>query len=469
MGLRAAFNNSQTGLRVAQTGLGVVAHNLANADTDGYSRQRAHMEAYDPARVGSSRHAGLGARVRLVARVHAQHLERQENRDRTLRGFHEGRTHVLASMERMFSPDSGPMIGDRLDGFFNAARELSQHPDSFGMRATFVETARNVAESFNLTARDLRQVQEGIDDDLRAKATRINELSALIGEMNARIVVTQADGSMANDFLDRRDQAVRELSELTDLRTHPQKDGTLTVETSRGYALVVGDQSATLEAVPNAANNGLLSLELVGFTGQRLDITAQLNRGEVGGLLDARDRIVAGQIDNLDQLAFEFANAVNAAHQAGFGMDGVGGRDLFTAPAGQAFAAANLSLDAAIDADPNRVAAATDAALVSGDNRNAMALADLQDADLANIGTNANERFADMLAIIGKEVSVNAERAEIHDVRVNQSEGLRESVEGVSVDDEMLDLTRFQKHFEASSRVINTVNQLLDSLMNLLR
>ena len=139
-------------------------------------------------------------------------------------------------------------------------------------------------------------------------------------------------------------------------------------------------------------------------------------------------------------------------------------------PAGLPFSAANIAVDPAIDADPLLVGAAQDPTLLPGDNRNLLDLADLQNANQAALGdVPFNRRYAELLHDVGSTVRVNADRAAFHDVRASQAEALRESVVGVSIDDEMIDLTKFEKHFEANSRVVTTVQQLLDTVLQLLQ
>lgn len=468
-GLFRTFNVGATGLRVSQTGLATVGHNIANADTEGYSRQRVSIEALRPARVGAEgSFLGQGARVESITRANDRFLELQARRDRTLLGFYEGRERTLDAVERLFVEGGEPTVGHALDAFFNAARALSQEPDDPARRAELLTAAERVAGAFRTLDADLREVQRGVDDDLSDRLDRVNELARTIADMNARIVASESGGAEASDFRDRRDQAVRELSSLVDVNVLEQKDGSVTVEIAGQWTLVQGDLTARLETLPNAANQGLFDVVYVGVNGQSTNITADLDQGEIGGLLDVRDRILGGQLTALDQMAFELVGAVNAVHRAGFGLDGVNNRDLFVPLGAPGFAAANIAVDPAVLADPDRVAAAGAAAGVPGDNRNALALAALETQGVAGLGNvTFARRYAEVLHDVGREAADNRGRREVQEVRRDQSEALRESVEGVSIDDEMIDLTRFQKHFEANTRVVSTVDRLLDAVLAL--
>ncbi len=473
MGLTSAFHTSASGLRVSQNGLAVVGNNIANADTEGYSRQRAEISAYDPVSLGpNTGYMGRGAFVERISRAEDRFLELQVLRDRTTRGYFGGRETILASVERLYTENAEPAMGAAFDQFFNAASEVTQDATSQAARNAFVRAAEDVATSFQTMDRDLRTLQRGIDDTLQDRLREVNAIAARIADANARIVSGEAGEGHANDFRDLRDQAIRELSELVDVNVLPQKDGTYTVEIANGFNIVQGDRHSTLEGTPAGPGpQGLINIELVGINGGRTDIHAQLRRGEIGGLLDVRDNVLADDLAELDQMAFTFATEVNAVHQQGFGLDGNNARDLYDVPAGGAqFSAANLQVNALITGNPRLLGVAEDGNFLPGDNRNFQALTDLQDVQHGALGgATFNRRYAEILHDVGQTTGDNMRALQYHDVRAAQSEGLRESVEGVSIDDEMLDLTRFQKHFEANSRVVTTVTQLLDTVLQLLQ
>ncbi len=470
MGLNGAFHTSASGIRVSQNGLATVSHNIANADTEGYSRQRAEIAGYDPVRIGpNAGYIGRGAYIERISRAEDRFLELQVMRDRTLSGYFEGRETTLAAVERLYVEATEPAIGAAIDDFFNAAREVTADASSFAARLEFIRSAEDTVTGFRTLDRDLRTLQAGLDDQLRAGIDEINALAAEIAELNARIVTAEAGEGHANDFRDRRDQAIRDLSELVEIKTFPQRDGTVSVEITNGYSLVQADQAAHLEGIPRGPGpQGLIDIELVGINGSRLDITGELTKGKMGGLLDVRDNVIQSDLDELDQLAFTFVEEVNNIHRQGFGLDGAGGRDLFVPLAGVQFAAANIAVEQDMVDDPRRVGAALDPAVAPGDNRVLLQLADLQQARHAALGNATfNRRYAEMLHNVGQTARDNGRALDFHQLRKDQSEGLRESVEGVSIDDEMLDLTRFQKHFEANSRVVTTVNALLDTVLQL--
>jgi len=471
MSLFRALHTSATGLRVSQAALSTISHNIANADTEGYSRQRVEAGVNLPLKTAyRASYLGQGVRVDSIGRADDRFAELQVTRDRTLNGFYDSRDHTLAAVERLYTEGTEPTLGGALDAFFNSARALSQDAGDLAARRQLLREADGVARAFRTMDRDLREIQRGIDDDMQEKLDRVNALAEVIGEMNARIVSGEIGTRQANDFRDQRDQAIRDLSDLVDVNVLPQENGAFNVEIAGQWALVQEDISARLEATPNGANQGLVDVELVDVNGGRHNITTDLDEGEIGGALDVRDRILGGDLAALDQLAFEFSNAVNAQHALGFGLDGVGGRALFVPLAGPQFAAANLAVDPVVAQNPDQVAAAANPALLPGDNVNALALADLQNQRQAGLNNvTFNRRHAEILHGVGFEMADNRRRLDVQRVKSDQSEALRESVEGVSIDDEMIDLTKYQKHFQANTRVISTVDQLIDQVLSLVQ
>ncbi|MBV70321.1 MAG: flagellar hook-associated protein FlgK [Myxococcales bacterium] len=474
LGLKNTLRNAASGMNTSQAGLATVGHNLANADTDGYSRQQVHIGNRGPLRIisGSQQisQAGQGATVQNIQRAHSTFLERQLLRDRMERGFFQEQSQGLKLFERLFDDQASNTIGPAVDEFFNAARDLSQEPHRFGNRQMFMLSADNIARSFNEFAQQAHSVREDADRTVQANVERINELAEIITATNARIGTIEAVGITANDFRDQRDIAIKEIAELADVRVLIHRDGGAQIDLANGFSLVQGSNRAVLSTIPDPANAGLLAIEHTSLSGVTTEITNSIQTGEIGGLLNLRDTVIPTHMGEMDQLAFTFVAEVNAIHQAGVGLDGLGGRDLFDPIGAVAGASLSISVNQAIEADPGLIAAAIDPAALPGDNRNLLALADLQTAPHAVL-TNVtfNHFYSEIIRSVGAGVNRSEQLSEFHQTRFEQSDSLRESIEGVSIDDEMVDLSRFQKHFEASARVMDTVNRLMDELMQLVR
>lgn len=470
-GLISSMMSSVSGMRTSQSALGTVSHNIANADTEGYSRQSTKLGSSTPTKVmgrGQDGLIGQGVYVETVERAQARFMDAQVMRDRMNHGFFQGRQMPLENFELMFDNGTESTVTDQMQKFFDAVTELSQNPSSKSAQNGFVEASREVARSFRQVSIDVQTNRQQVDDTLHDRVSRVNSLSEQISALNVRVSSTRKTGGNASDYEDRRDGLLRELGSLVDVRFHHKANGGVNVETSGGFVLVRDDQSASVRTVPNAANDGLVDIVHTSLNGIETVISNDLSQGEIAGLLDSRDNIMGNRLDELDVLAFNFATEVNTVHQAGFGQDGLNGRDLFVQPVAANGAAGALEVEAGILADPSTIGSALDPLLLPGDNRNLLSLADLQDQRSAGLGNQSyNQFFAEMLRGVGAEVSQNLFDAEFAEVRLSQSEAMRESVVGVSVDDELVDLTRFQKHFQANTRVLETTNRLMDEVMRI--
>ncbi len=474
LGLKTTLWNSVSGMTTSQAGLSTVGHNIANADTEGYSRQTVQIGNNGPSRIitGAQQvsQGGQGSRVINITRSHSTFLERQLLRDRMNRGFFEGRRDTLKMVESLFQEGNSATLNSGMDTFFNSVRELSQDPSSTGLRQNVADVAQQLASDFNAASLDARRIQEDVDRTIEGRLRRINDLASQIAQINERVGQIESAGLSANDFRDQREQATKEISELVDVRVYVQPNGLVSIDLANGFALVRENISASLRGLPDANNGGLIAIEHTSVGGTVTDITESIKGGEIGGLLDARDNIIPAHMGDIDALAFHFSEEVNSVHRNGFGLDGVDNRDFFTPLGAVQGAAAALQVDPNILNDLDQIAASLDANTLPGDNRNLIELSRVQNSALGGLNNaTLNEFYGEVVRSVGYTVANNANFADIHEARFEQSNAMRESIEGVSIDDEMVDLTRFQKHFEASARVMSTVNRLMDELLQLVR
>jgi flagellar hook-associated protein 1 FlgK len=233
--------------------------------------------------------------------------------------------------------------------------------------------------------------------------------------------------------------------------------------------LVGGDRAASLDAETlNAV--GLHSVTYTTPDGLSLDATAQLTGGKLGSILDMRDVQTQNIIDRLDQFAKTLVDEVNAQHALGFDLTGAAGGDFFTPLAASAGAAANVSVAAAVGADPRLIAAAASAATVPGDNRNALALANLESTAFPALGgLTLQDALLSLVGDVGSRAQTAQTRIDFQQALLSQTQARRESVSGVNIDEEMTKLIQFQRAFEASSLLVRTADSLYQSLMEMVR
>jgi flagellar hook-associated protein 1 FlgK len=555
-----------------------VSHNISNSETEGYSRQRVRSGS-QPAEYGDPRRGGRGARIESISRASDRFVNEQVRRDRTLLGFFTSRERALYALESVYSEDIAPSINSGFDSFFNSLRDLTRDPANRGARSNFLGGAQEIVDVFRTVHEDLRKLQIDIDLDITGRVDEVNHLTSYIAQLNSQVV---ASGKSSMDYEDKRDEAVRRLSELVDITILPQDSGSVNIQLSGVGTLVQDHLAANIEAIPDPSNRRSVTLEFTGVGGSnRRDVTSQIDRGELGGLLNLRDQTIGTLLDDVNGLALQFANSVNAQHEAGFDLNGDRGQALFTFDDTNGDPAANISVNIDIAADTDLIAISANALRdpvdgsveggVPGDALNGIAITELQymtmsvlasatagstytgnitvggaynggfgeqeatltvlddttpndprfRLDIANIvppppggadnggagytineinailapsnvslnfdqngsqftngdtveinlfkrDSTFNRTVAETLQYVGQTAATNYQQTDIYATRLDQSSKLQESVSGVSIDEELLDLTRFEKQFAANGRVIQTVNELMDSVLSLI-
>jgi flagellar hook-associated protein 1 FlgK len=469
MSLLNTLQQSGFGLGTHRGASNVASTNLQNVNTPGYSRQRADLEAVSgsPFRGVS---VGGGVNLRSVQQLRDVFVERQLPQARSDHYVAQGRSDGLASLA-LQEPSSPDSVAARMSSLFGALRALSNNPNDTSVRQSVLAESQRLSQSIRRDAQSFNDAAVAIDARITDELPRINELSAAVVRLNKSIRDASTQGA-PNELLDQRQRAVDELSQLTGIIPLRNEAGDVTLSLPGGVSLVSAAGSANLSALPDPANNGRVSVVLRRSDGNgTVTLSANDLGGEMRGLLDARDVDIANAAARLDTLAFEFANAVNAVHQAGFAPDGTTGRALFVVNATAPGSALAFAIDPAVANNPAGLQAATalDPATgrpAAGDGRNALALLAVERTALPSGLTPVNA-LAGLVSEIGNAQRTASGEAEATGLRLDRLDQLREQTSGVSVDEEMVELMRSQRAFEAVSKVIKITDEMLGTLLNL--
>lgn len=457
-GLNTILNTATSTLLGQQSAIAIASKNLANVNTDGYQRRTADFAAN-----GSS--GGISVReVRSQADIYigAKTLG-QESRY----GAADASSTLMASLDQMFAIGEDS-IGARLDDMFNAIRSLETDPSNLDLRREVISTAQSFTSKLSGTALSIEAEQRRADQSVDGVVENVNALTGQIAQLNKQIIELGNQPEAAGDLMDKRERLTQELAGLISISKIEAPDGQYTILFNGGHPLVDAAYSSTLSATPDAAYGDMRRIDMTSPSGVTRDITGEIEGGQLGGVLSARDDELPALIDRLDQLAFDAANALNGAHAAGFGLDGVSGRNFFEPPTGVAGAARNLELAAGLADNPQWIAASTTAATAVGGNDNLAIMLSLEDANLSGGGVRTlREDIADITAQVGRAVRANQE--ELLDARqeLDTLSAMRESDVGVSIDEEMLDIVRFQRAYQAGAKLVQTANQMFDTVINM--
>ncbi|MBX5492390.1 MAG: flagellar hook-associated protein FlgK [Chloroflexi bacterium] len=442
-------------LQTQQRGLDTTNHNVANANTKGFSRQSVVMEPTTPFmlpalnRQQQAGQLGTGVIAVTIERARDIFLDVQYRIQDGLQHQAQMAQQALEQIEVVLNEPSDHGLSAQLGAFFNAWQELANDPASAGARGSLLQAAAALTAGFNRAAQQLSALQTDLNSQVQARVTEINDLANQIVSLNKQVVQAEAVGQRANDFRDQRDLALDRLAEIVPITVNENADGSLTVLLG-GQALVQGNTADPLVTTPTGPNG----FWEVRFSSNSAPVSP--TAGELRGLLDARDQTVASYLSGLDSVASSLITAVNGLHTTGYGQDGVSGRAFFTGTG-----AATIALDPSVAGNPQAIAAAS-APNAPGDNSIALAIAQLRQS----MSPAPEDAFGALMARLGQESKAAQDLATNQGALVQLLDRRRQEVSGVSLDEEAVQMLRYQKAYEAAARLLTAYDQMLDRLIN---
>jgi flagellar hook-associated protein 1 len=457
----------------SQTALQTTAHNVANKSTEGYSRQRVDLVSNLPIGEGKVR-IGMGARAGSVTRTSNEYLEKQLEREGNQMGFYNSRSEMLSRVEQVYNEQVNKGLNHSLGNFFNSFRELSNNPESLATRTQVKESAEYLAKDFQRVHGQMTEIQRDADFRITVKVEEVNQLTKEIANLNEKIQSVEIAGANANDERDRRDLLVKQLSEKVNIRYAEGDGGALTITAGNTAVLVSGHSSRELIVASTPGNDGKRegNVDILYKSTEHstpVNVTRQMTGGEIGGLIDVRDNVANKMIEGMDDLAYMVSLETNRAHVQGYDRNGRTGNMFFAMPEEVHGAAERMKLSEEVSKDVSRIAAAgqPDA---PGDNRIANILGGLEYKQVFGNGSSTmNDHYNSLVGKIGIEAQrANSARESQADI-LGQLKNIRESVSGVSMDEEMTKMIEFQKTFDASARLVRTADEMMDTVLNLKR
>ena len=314
--LGAIFDIAKSALATQRYGLDVTAHNIANVNTPGYSRQSPVLTAKQTESIGELIF-GRGVDTTQVVRSSDQFIENQLMQQKSSMSSSKEMENYIQILEGIFNENTESSISAMLSDFWNLWHDISNNPSGVSERTAVYEHSILLAEQFNTLDRDLASLETDLTNSLSAGIDEVNRISNEIAQLNGQIPGLEAGGNIINDLRDKRNIMVSELSEYLDVNTFEQDNGTLTVVTAKGCILVNGDSSYDLEM--GGVNGDRVEWQASG--GSTVDITNYISNGKLGGWLDMRDEVVAKYKLDISAVAEEFIWAVNSQHSQGVGLE----------------------------------------------------------------------------------------------------------------------------------------------------
>ncbi len=551
----SVLNTAKLGLLSQQLAIEVTGNNIANVETEGYSRQDVVFESNTP-RSTSQGQLGTGVRVSGIERVFDQFLFQQILSEGDPTGNFRVRENVFEQLEVLFNENQGRSLNSELSELFAAFQDLSSNPTGLPERAEVIGRAQSLASVFNNLGDGLFKIQRNTDAIVNDEVAKINNLVDEIAKLNQAVFANSPGQFSANDLKDKRDKLITELSEKIDITLLKEADGQFSLTLGNGTPLVLKDTAFNLSTGLNGNNNSFLDVFVSNGAGGTINVTSAIQGGELRGYLDMRDLEVPAIKEKLDRLAAGFVQEFNRVHQQGFGIDGSTGVNFFTPlsptvftntqntgsaqvsilnaspttvsvdefeiafTGANAFTLTNLTTGAAsstttftagstfnlaggfavnitgtpVVGDRFKFSVSENAAKfvkvssdvlsnsqkiaagnsTSGDGGNAGDMADLQsDLTFSSVTLQSGSgafTFDEFYNALVSSIGIQSASAQ---AGVRQQEGVllqlnnrRQSISGVSIDEELVNLIQFQQAFNASARLISLVEELFDTLIN---
>jgi flagellar hook-associated protein 1 FlgK len=473
----------------------VVGHNIANVNTPGYTRQRANLTSNQGQSEGQV-YFGTGVSLTSVQGVRDKFLDLQIYQETARQTGANERLSGLTAVSTTLGDTGTSGLAAQIQNFFQGFQDLASQPESGALRTNLLGQAQTMITGMQAQYRVLTDQRNSDDQAVASLVTEVNALTDQIAQLNQRISTAVPKGS-DSDAVDQRKTVTDSLAALVGINVSEGNNGDYQITLDSGSAVLVsGNSSFKLQTTTSAALDNHLAVQSV-MGASVVDVTGSIKNGQLGGKLDLRDNILAGYQRQLDQIAAGVAEQVNTQHKNGFDLSGNAGVDFFkngTAnyavsdlPLGQiaglptSISSLNnykgmvnaLSVNAAIVTQPSLIAAAG-ATGAPGDNTNANVIAKLQQAT-ATVDTNGDgsgdsgpysTSVGSLVSDVGTAVQKWGAQNTTQQNLVTALQAQRDSVSGVSLDEEATNMMTLQRGYQASARFISVINQLTDELVN---
>ena len=496
--MRSTFMGLETnkrGLYTQQSALYTTGHNISNANTPGYSRQRVNMQATagfpgvglnTPTMPGF---LGTGVEAGSIQRIRDGFVDQQFRGESNKLGYWGATTNAISQMEDVLAEPSKYGLQQSLSDFWQSIKELEANPENGGARAVVIERGVAVADSFKYINKSLEEIQTNLGKEIGVSSKNINSILKQIGELNKQIKEVEPNGYMPNDLYDARDNLLDELSTYVPIEVSYEKSGgralaiaegtvTVKIKTDGVPITVIQGKEYSQISVDSADTDGNPTGPITGFTftdapanGAPLSVMDMQKTGALRSLVESYGYddgtgvkgLYPEMLAKLDEMAEKFIDAFNTAHANGHPTPGTAKEnDFFTGSS-----ASTIGVNIEIQKDSSKLNASNRVGEI-GNGENAKLLGDVLFDKNIGLGDNSVQSFYSG-KIIG-ELGVKGQQA----VKMTQNSmtllgavsNRRDSISSVSLDEEMTDMIRFQQAYNASARMVTVVDETLDKIIN---
>jgi flagellar hook-associated protein 1 FlgK len=466
--INSALSLMSGALDADQAALNIVANNVANASTAGYTEEKANFQENDPVTINGISY-GQGVTETGATSTRDKVLTERLDQQQQLASASSTRLAALQSVQGLFTVASDSStnstagdIGSDLTSLFNSFSTLESAPSNNSDREDVLSTAKTLASDISGTATSLNSQKTALNQEAAGVTNQVNALTTSIAQLNKQIMSTSPNAD-AGTLEDQRAEDVSQLSKLVGINQITTESNGLAITTTSGALLV--SEGASFQ-ITNGTVNGVTHF-FVGLT----DITSGLTTGggELGGYLTARDVDIPSVVSSLDQLAYSVSTQVNALNNTGTDLNGNTGSTasplyIFSEPTAVAGSAASMSV---VMTDTNEIAAAA-LGKGTGDGANAVAMAALNSSTSTIVnGQTPTNYYSSLVSTLGSTVSEVETENTAQEASVTQLQTQNNALSSVNLNDEAATMSTYERSYQAASRVFATINTIMASALNL--
>ena len=458
--LGSLLDLTRSALAADQTALNATSSNVANQNTVGYTRQAVHFQSGVSVSLSNGSVTTDNGPAVTTNSVRDRVLEQRVQQGTQAASSSAALAGVYSDIENVFSitgssaTAGSTQIGTALNSFLGSLATLGSSPSDAATRAGVLGNATALASAFNTASAQLGSVQTGINAELTSSVSTVNSLTATIAQLNKQIGQSSPNGD-AGTLEDQRQTAIAQLSQYVGLNQITTDHNGITLTTTGGSALVVGDTAYRLTAVNTGGTTAIANAA-------GSNVSGEIAGGSIGGQLQAQNHDLPAVTSALDEVAYRVATAVNAQNQAGVDANGNQGAAIFAVGASAAGAAHAIAVVAG--SGSALAAAGVGEGSLGSTNANALgALANVTDSS----GETFGGQFATLIGQVGTASAGVQEQNASQAATLQQVTTQRDSLSGVSLDQEAASLTQFQQSYDAAAKVFSILNTLLTASINL--
>ncbi|MEA3422390.1 MAG: flagellar hook-associated protein FlgK [Bacillota bacterium] len=514
-GLFQTFNIARTGMYATQNKINNASHNIANAATEGYSRQNVNVSATNPYTLPGIGQIGTGVEIDSITRTRDGYLDSQIRYENSLSGKFESANTVLEQVEIIFLEPSDTGLNTVMNEMWTSWQELSKNPENSNARTITTQNALTFTDTLNHMTNQLETVVKDTISLSESKVYDANSMLNQINDLNDQIYRVKLRNLEPNDLMDQRDLLIDKLSSIVDINTKETAFGSIEITNNETGTILLSSNPEELpegklnvirDIQPDGSGNFTVTMakngdinDVITFTASTdfkagdivfmdpsdpTDITAaNLTEGELAGQMESIDSVHKYE-DQLDNLAKSLAMSINTIHSDG-------GIDFFTSSDGNEINAKNITVNQDILGDVSLVNTGATPTSSEGDGSRALAIAQLRNGNYPindiddfqtyiddnydpiamtlnsdTSGTTFDGYYKDVVAKVGIDAQAAQRGLENQGNLILQLEQRRESISGVSIDEEVANLVQLQTAYQANAKVMSTVTLMLDTLIN---